>query len=248
MTRSSPDGAERLFAGQIGAEYNMLDVICPAAAQMSRRVGAFVASLPAAADRPLRVFEIGCGAGATTLAMLRERPDLAITAIDNEPAMLRQAAVALSTQIKSGQVRLVETDALAGLEALSPGQADVVASAYAMHNFLDPYRRKVLDAAYRALRPGGAFVNGDRYGLDDAGEHTRLTQEEVRSYFKAFGAINRYDLLEEWVVHLFSDESPEHIMRLAPALKMMKEVGFESVEAPFREGVNTLLTAAKPSA
>jgi SAM-dependent methyltransferase len=73
----------------------MLDLICPAAAAMSKRVGLFVSGLPAdAAKRPvsLRVFEIGCGTGATTLALLESREDLVIQAADNEPAMLDQAA------------------------------------------------------------------------------------------------------------------------------------------------------------
>ena len=139
-------------------------------------------------------------------------------------------------------------DALSALRALPSGTQDVVASAYAVHNFLETYRTQVLIEIYRVLRPCGLFVNRDRYALDDAAEHTRLTQDEVRRYFKVFSRINRLDLLEQWVLHLFSDESAGHIMRLGPSLAQMREIGYVPVEVHFREGVNTLLTAVKPAA
>ncbi len=245
MTHLAIDQAERLFSGPIGAEYDMLKLICPAAAAMSLRVGNVVARLPAG---PLALFEIGCGTGVTTLALLDARPDLTIIAIDNEPTMLAQARSNLSRFLDEGRLRLVEAGALSGLRELADASVDVVASAYAVHNFRDSYRSLALSEVFRALRPGGLFVNGDRYALDDAAEHTRLTQAEARQWFKTLSAINRYDLLEQWIIHLFSDESAEHLMRLGPALSKMWDIGFNPVETPFRDGVNTLLTAVKPSA
>ena len=242
------DRAERLFSGPISVEYNMLELICPAAAAMSRRVGDFVSRLPAKPQRTLSIVEIGCGTGVTTLALLNGREDISITALDNEPAMLSQARGNLSAFIDQGRVRLVEADALAGLREIPAESVDVVASAYAVHNFLETYRIRVLAEICRVLRPGGVFVNGDRYGLDDDAEHTRLTQDEVRHYFKTFSALNRHDLLEQWIVHLFSDKSADHIMRLSSSLAAMRGVGFDPVNVHFRDGVNTLVTAVKPAA
>ncbi|WP_026607514.1 class I SAM-dependent methyltransferase [Methylocapsa acidiphila] len=247
MNHQATARAERLFSGPIGAEYDMLKLICPAAAAMSLRVGDFVASLPARPNRTLDLFEIGCGTGVTTQALLHSRSDLTIAAIDNEPTMLAQAQGNLAGFLGQGRVTLFETDALSGLRSLPAESVDVVASAYAIHNFLDDYRSLALAEAFRVLRPGGFFVNGDRYALDDAAEHTRQTQAEARHYFKTFAAIGRHDLLEQWIIHLFSDESSEHLMRLGPALATMQAVGFEAVEVPFREGVNALLTAVKPA-
>jgi tRNA (cmo5U34)-methyltransferase len=214
----STSQAERLFSGPIGTEYQMLDLICPAAAAMSKRVGLFVSGLPAdAAKRPvsLRVFEIGCGTGATTLALLESREDIVIQAADNEPAMLDQARGNLSQPIGQGRVRLIEADALSALRELPAGSQDEVASAYTAHNFLETYRDQVLSEIFPVLRPGGIFVNGDRYALDDTALHTRHTQEDVRGYFKAFSAIGRFDVLEQWVLHLFGDDSADHFSVLA---------------------------------
>lgn len=241
--------AERLFSGQIGSEYETLKLICPAAAEMSRKVGEFVADWRPAHPvlPPLSVFEIGCGTGMTTLALLHARADISIVAVDNEPAMLEQARRNLAPWLEAGRLSLIETDALSGLRDLPAGSIDLIASGYVLHNFLEGYRRQVLCEILRVLKPGGVFVNGDRYALDDTLAHTRLTQEEVRHYFRTFAAIGRYDLLEQWVVHLFSDESPDHIMRLGPSLAFMSEIGFEQAAVTFRDGVNTLLVARKPA-
>ena len=77
---------------------------------------------------------------------------------------------------------------------------------------------------------------------------TRLadTQAMVRGGFQMFRKLDRLDLLEDWVVHLLSDESAEHIMYLDPAMKLMREIGFASVDVDFRESVDTLLRAMKP--
>ena len=237
--------AERLFSGLIGAEYDRLQMACPAAAEISLKVGEAVAGWNK--GRPLSVFEIGCGTGVTTLALLLARADVAVTACDNEPAMLAQARLNLAPWLAEGRLRLLEADACTALAALPDASVDVVASGYAVHNFRQGYRARVSQAVYRVLKPGGAFVNGDRYALDDAAAHTRLTQAVARHWFKAFAAIGRYDLLEQWIVHLFSDESEDHIMRLAPTVSALRELGFAPPEIRFREGVDTLLVAAKPA-
>lgn len=244
MNESQASKAERLFSGLIGAEYDMLKLICPDAPRISQQVGAFLADWKP--GRPLRVFEIGCGSGITTLALLLAREDAEIQAVDNEPVMLDQARVHLAEWVDRGRLKLVEADALSGLKAEADASVDVVASGYAMHNFLEGYRREALKEIFRVLKPGGVFVNGDRYALDDTLEHTRLTQAEARHWFKTFAALNRYDLLENWIVHLFSDESHDHIMRLGPAVEYMTQLGFEAVQPVYRHGVNTLLVAVKP--
>jgi ubiquinone/menaquinone biosynthesis C-methylase UbiE len=180
------------------------------------------------------------------LALLYARDDVVIKAVDNEPTMLDQARKNLARWVEQGRLQLIEADALAGLKEQADGSVDLVASSYAFHNFLDGYRGQVIAEVFRVLKPGGLFVNGDRYALDDTLAHTRLIQDEARNYFKIFAQIGRIDLLEQWIVHLFSDESPDHVMRLQPSLLSMREIGFAPVDVHDRDGVNTLLVAAKP--
>lgn len=235
--------AERLFQGPIAEEYEMLQRICPAVLEVSQNVGtAIKAVLP---DRHLNVLEIGCGTGITTLRLLEARPQMSLLSIDNEPAMIKQTRVNLAEWINEGRVKLDEADALTALSKLPAASLDVVASGYAIHNFLQGYRREVLKEVFRVLKPGGFLINGDRYALDDGQAHTQATQEEVRFWFKAFAELGRYDLLEHWIVHLFSDESADHLMRFSASVDELKDLGFARVEVPYRDGVNTLIIASK---
>ncbi len=238
--------AEQLFKGPIAEEYAMLQKICPAAAEMSQRVGRFVNALPTPKDGSLRLLEIGGGTGITTLHLLA-RPDVLITSVDNAPAMQSQARSYLADYLTFQRLQLVENDALSFLRGQADQHFDVVASAYTLHNFLGPYRDLVLAEIFRVLKPGGVFVNGDRYGLEDTLVHLHLVQEEARHYFRIFSAMNRIDLLEHWIIHLFSDESPDHSMRLDTALNSLETLGFDPVRIHHRDGVNTLVSARKPN-
>lgn len=240
---------ENLFTGPIGAEYRMLELICPNAALLALRVAERVAGWrkgEALEGTALEALEIGCGTGVSTLPLLAGRDDLRLTAVDSSAKMLDQARVHLREWADSGRVAFVEADALSSLRDRREGSLDVIASNYAIHNFLDDYREETLAAAFRALRPGGLFVNGDRYAHDDRAAQLAATQAEVRHWFRKFGEIGRHDLLEDWVAHLFSDESPEHVMYLTPALERLGAVGFANVRVEFRDGVDTLVTAIKP--
>ncbi len=238
---------ENLFSGPIGAEYHMLRLMCPNAAALARKLGDYVGAWRREAG-PLAGFEIGCGTGISTLALLAARDNLKLTAIDSAAKMLEQARVNLAPYVAAGRVDFVEADALAALRAIPEGSMDVVASNYAVHNFLDDYRNSVVAEIHRALKPGGLFINGDRYALDDRAAHLAATQTEVRRWFKLFKEMNRLDLLEDWIAHLFSDESPEHIMYFTPALERLRAAGFTPVTVEYRDGVDTLVTAIKPGA
>ena len=236
---------EQLFAGLIGEQYELLKIICPAAPDMSRRLGERVATCPAAPE-PLSVLEIGCGTGITSIALLNGRDDMRLTALDSEPTMLNQARRNLARWVEQGRLKLIEQDALSVLRSLPDAGFDGVASAYTLHNFFDSYRTDVLAEILRILRPGGWFVNGDRYAVDDVREHCRLTQEEMRVYFCELSRLQRYDVLEQWIVHLYGDECPDRIMRLAPSLETMRALGYVGVAVEYRDGVNALVTAGKP--
>ena len=239
--------AEHLFHGPIADEYDMLKLICPPAAEMSRRVGEFVGGwMPPYQQSSLNLLEIGCGTGITTAHLLSCRDDIEVLGVDNAPAMLSQARQNLAAALEEERLRLIEDDALSHLQKMPTDSVDIVASAYALHNFLSGYRQRVLEEIFRVLKTGGLFVNGDRYAVDDAAEHLRNTQEEVKGYFRVFLDMNRPDLLEQWIVHLFSDESEDHIMRLQYALDAMAEIGFRDIVLHFRNGTNAMVSAVKP--
>jgi ubiquinone/menaquinone biosynthesis C-methylase UbiE len=237
---------EAMFSGGIGQEYQMLSLICPLAVQMSRLVGETVGLYSHTHPYPLEIIELGGGTGITTAAILSANKNLTVTSVDNEPTMQSQAQKHLQEWQEQGQLIFSSSDALTALKQLPSDSVDMVASAYTLHNFLDSYRAQVISEIFRVLKSGGQFVNGDRYALDDVSAHTFAIQNELAGYFKVFIAQNRLDLLEQWTIHLFSDESENHLMRESFALQQLAQAGFISIELSHRAEVNALVTAVKP--
>lgn len=240
------DKYDAIFSGVIGQDYELLNLICPLATKMSRLVGDAVSDYAAHTTGNLTVVELGGGTGITTLSLLTASDKLNILSIDNEPVMQEQAKKHLHKWATEGRLAFCGDDALTALKNIATGSVDIVASAYTLHNFLDTYRNEVIQEVFRILTPGGQFINGDRYGLDDVSKHTRTIQDEVSGYFKVLTQINKLDVLEHWIVHLFSDESENHVMRESVALKQLSDAGFSSITLSHRLEVNALVTATKP--
>ena len=236
---------DAIFSGSIGQDYHLLKLIAPLATAMSKLVGEAVARYPSTA-KTLNIVELGGGTGITTLSILSARPDVQILSIDNEPVMQNQAKQHLSSWCAEDKLTFLCIDALSALQAMPSASVDIVASAYTLHNFLAEYRVSVLQEIWRVLKPGGQFINGDRYALDDISVHTRLIQEEVGGYFRVLVELQRLDVLQQWIVHLFSDESANHIMRETEALGQLRAVGFKDIQLQHRMDVNAVVQATKP--
>ena len=236
---------DAMFSGVIGQDYRMLKLICPFATEMSRLVGLEAGEFSRQTAETLKVVELGGGTGITTVSILSADDGLTVLTVDNEPTMQRQAMESLKSWVEAGRLEFCGDDALTALRSLPSGSVDLLASAYTLHNFPADYRLQVLHEAYRILKPGGRFINGDRYALDDVSAHTRATQHEVAGYFKVLTGIDRLDLLEHWIIHLFNDESENHIMRETVALRQLGEAGFERIELKLRMDVNALVVANK---
>lgn len=236
---------EAMFSGVIGQEYQMLKLICPFAAEISRLVGVEVGRHCQLNPGSQVVLELGGGTGITTLSILSADERLQVVSVDNEPVMQNQAKQSLQAWVDDGRLSFSADDALSALRKMDDASINVVASAYTLHNFEAEYRRLVIQEVFRVLKPGGQFINGDRYALDDINAHTRCTQKEVAGYFKVLLEMNRPDLLEHWIIHLFSDESENHIMREAIALRQLDEAGFRAIELKLRQEVNALVVAKK---
>ena len=237
---------DAMFSGVIGQEYQTLKLICPLAAKMSQLVGdavrTYAASTP---NQALSVLELGGGTGITTLAILIADESVNVVSVDCEATMQNQAKRNLHKWAQQGRLNFDARDALSALKNTATASMDIVASAYTLHNFLDRYRIEVVTEIYRVLKPGGQFINGDRYGLDDISVHTRLIQKEVSGYFKALIEINKLDVLEHWIVHLFADESENHVMRETVSLQQLKLAGFKEINLTHRCEVNALVSAVK---
>ena len=234
-----------MFSGIIGQEYEMLKRICPHSTEMSRLVGVAVKDYCEENKKYTSVVELGGGTGITTLSILLANEDLSIISIDNESTMQNQAKSSLVNWVEQSRLSFVENDALSALKNMESNSVDIIASAYTLHNFIQGYRDEVLHEIYRVLKKEGQFINGDRYGLDNISRHTQTVQHEISGYFRVLTELNKLNLLEHWIVHLFNDESENHVMRESSAIQQLKDTGFADIKLSNRVEVNALVTAKK---
>jgi ubiquinone/menaquinone biosynthesis C-methylase UbiE len=120
----------------------------------------------------------------------------------------------------------------------------VVASGFTLHNFIRGYRTSLIKQIFRVIKPGGLFVNADKYSLEGQEMFDELVMQLER-FFKAFVPLGKIDLLREWVLHNVADQAPDRVMKERDALEEMKEIGFEDVKVHFRHGLEAVVSGKK---
>jgi len=134
---------DAMFSSVIGQEYDMLQLICPAATEMSRLVGDAVRAYPNT-TQPLQVVELGGGTGITTLALLTSKDNIVVFSVDNEPTMQEQAKQRLQQWVTDGRLSFCADDALTALQQLADDSVDIIASAYTCTIFLIAIESRLL--------------------------------------------------------------------------------------------------------
>lgn len=236
---------EKRFHGKLSTEYRLFKRARPQWDELERQIGAAIAChRPSKATGPLEVVELGCGTGFTTAAILAARPNVRLSTVDNEGQMVAQARRNLRSWIRAGNVKVAQADALSHLVRRRTGSTDAVASMFTLHNFERGYRQRVLRQIYRVLKPGGVFVNADKYAVD-ARAQAKVLREQMIRYFDVLVPIGRHDLFHEVVAHYMSDEDEAHIMKETDAVRAMRRLGFRSIRRPFRRGMDAVYLAKK---
>lgn len=239
------DDEDMRFAGLTGKAYDLMILAHPHFPELQKKIGGLLSNPECFdQDRPLKVLEIGCGDGYTTRLILSCRDKLFLTAIDNEPVMIEGASTSIESMTHQNKVMLVEADALVFLQNVSQGEFDAVVSAMTYHNWHVDYRHNVLREIHRVLRSGGFIINADKY-FKDPWDHNRALKLRISKYFEVFTRLNRYDILEEWVLHELEDANPDRLMPANEATAFLERVGFKNIEIFGRASLEAVLYAHK---
>ena len=166
------------------------------------------------------VLDLGCGTGLELDALFARFPDLRVTGIDMTEEML----CALREKHPHKALRLIRGDF--GREAF-----DAVISFESLHHFPRAQKLGLYRRIFAALRPGGAFYNGD-YMVETEEEEEALAREAARLRAEA-------RVPEGVFVHL---DTP---LAIAAEEALLRQAGFSNVERLLREGNTTLLRAGR---
>ena len=164
-----------------------------------------------------RVGDLGCGQGWSSVAVARAYPQARVDGIDLDPGSIADARQVAAEAGLDGRLRFIEGDA----ERLAAeGPYDLVLILEALHDMAHP--REALEAAHRALAPGGTLL---------------LVDERVQEAFTAPGdEVER--LMYGWsVTHcLPSGLAEEHseacgtVLREGTVRELAAAAGFAGVE------------------
>jgi tRNA (cmo5U34)-methyltransferase len=228
------------FKGVISKDYDLVILALPFYFESQNAVADVITAQYTA---PV-VVDIGLGTGLTTRAIIEKNPRCVVSGVDNECAMIEQAAVNLRTEIARGSVQVHYSDALDYLRSLPNELVDVVASSYTIHNCRRDYRAQLETDIFRVLKPGGMFINNDKYAADDRKEYVREITEQIIRY-DVLRDKGRDDLRRIWIQHEMEDGLPERIMWINESLKQLENTGFVHIEIVRRIGQYAILTAYK---
>ena len=237
---------EKRFKGKTGTEYELFKIACPHFEEIEKTIGKIIKKeYNNSKLKEIKILEIGCGPGYTTIYLLAADKRTKITAVDNERFMIKQIKKNLQEFIKNKRLKLIQKDALQFLKKQKENSFEIFASGFTLHNFTKSYRGKVLKEIYRILKPKGIFLNADKYALDNKQEHKKSLYWQIEKFKEEYSKINRKDLIKEWTGHYLEDNKRKRIMKEGKSISSMKKIGFDKIKTLFREQMDALLFAEK---
>ena len=127
---------------------------------------------------PIKILDVGCGTGLELAHIFERVPNAQITAMDQAPRML--AALATKYAAQMGQITLLEASCVQW--PADRVDFDYVVSVLCVHHFPPETKVRIYRNFRQALKPGGAYVEGDQMtdgpaGAEDHGDFERAIAE-----------------------------------------------------------------------
>ena len=188
---------------------------------LPHRMEGFAALMELLPGTPRRVLDLGTGDG-FTLGLVRDvYPDAGGVGVDFSAEML-----ALARERFAGDpgVEIVEHDLDRPLPDL--GRFDLVVSSFAIHHCVDERKRALYGEVFRALEPGGRFLNL---------EHVDSATPQLHVEFLA--AIGKTPA---------EDDPSNKLVAVHTQLAWLREIGFVQVDCHWKWREIALLAGVKP--
>lgn len=127
-----------------------------------------------------RVLDVGCGTGTLALAAAQAAPDVSVTGLDADPAILSRAR----RKAAAAGLGIDFDEAMSNELPYEDDSFDLVLSTLFFHHLPDDSKRKTSAELIRVLRPGGRLVVGDLGRPQD-----RIMRRAVRLTVQMFDGV-----------------------------------------------------------
>ena len=191
-----------------------------------------VSLLPFSKKEYLRVLDVGCGTGETSVGLLKEFPLSRVTGIDGSQDMLDEAAAKVKQT--TWRIDFICQDMKACIYPLPQGEGqgeggfDAIISAFSLHYLNEDEKKALLSKCRDALKPGGIFIDAEAV-ISPSAKVYQLYMEKWKDFQRSNGFSE--DEIGAHMLKFVRDVKPLTVER---QVCLMSEAGFTDVECYFK--------------
>jgi len=200
--------------------------------EMRQYYGAAVWAMESPAPEPA-ILDVGAGTGLLSAFLLEKFPDARLTLMDIAENMLDEARKRFATRAGTGYVICDYSRSELG------GPYDIVCSALSIHHLAPEDKRRLFGRIFKALTPGGMFVNADQ-----AEGETPYFRERYLEYWNEF--LRNGPMTEAQHAEILKRrDTLDRNEKLSVQLTWLKEAGFADVDVVYRNRTFIVTVARK---
>lgn len=234
--------SEYRFSNKLGEDYDLFSLVLPHQNIIQKESVSLLRKNIFSKNKPM-ILEIGFGTGITTKEILNSFKEVTLVSIDNELEMLPKAKERIENEGFDGSC-LIIADAISFLKKQGENSLDGVISVWTIHNLLKGEQKEILEQIFRVLKPGGAFINGDKVVRDDVSQYQKDFEWQMEQ-FNLFSRINRSDLTIFWKQHYEEDANSSRKITELEYKEIIKKVGFSKIYFSNRNYLDVVCIAIK---
>ncbi len=179
--------------------------------------------LPFPKKEYLRVLDLGCGTGETSISLLKEYPLARVTGIDSSPDMLDVARK--KVKHTTWRVDFLCQDIRAfRLE----GEFDVIVSGFSLHFLTPDEKEEILGKCLALLKDGGVFIDSEAV-LSPSERVYNMYMDKWKDFLRSNGFSD--EEIGSHILKFIRDVKP---MTVDNQLGLMRKAGFRDVECYFK--------------
>ena len=196
--------------------------------------GTAVSALPFGETAQIKVLDLGCGTGGFAAGIINTFPNAQIVLSDISSEMLAKARIKFAGD---NRFSFVESDCLSGDYG---GTYDAVVSSLMIHHLEHDEKRKVFGYVFKALKPGGVFVNMDQFEARTPAIHEQLFLRWLADVKNAGVSV------EDLSAALKRLETFDRNAPMQDQFVWLEEAGFRNVDILYRNYFWAVFVATRP--
>lgn len=187
-------------------------------------------------DSSLSILDLGCGTGVELDFVFERVPNARITAMDVSHDMLAKLKHKLEKSGRGTRVEIVQGSYLS--IPFAECHFDYAISVQTMHHFTPDVKRQLYAKIARALKPGGAYIEGDYVAFPEEEQPLLERYGRIVESLRTAGEIGP----DEPVDGRYHIDIP---LSVETQVALLKDAGYVDVDITFRKGSAAVFRAGR---